>query len=719
MQLRRRFTFAIAVALASVPARRAAAQAAPAEARDDWEEDEELTSDPARLRRPKGDISQVDIQDILAIPVVEAASKRRQSLYEAPAAISTFKPDQFLGASPIDPAEILRRVPGAHVMQTNANNFFVGLRGWNGLVNTHVPVLLDGRRLSEGSLGYPPWGAFPVPLGEVERIEVLRGPGATLYGVDAFSGVISFSSRDPVDMPAVDALVTAGVTDLPLPKGDDRNARLAQLGVGHIGATWKNDDRTLALHGSVGLRFVPEWVEPQANSSTSTQPYYQFGPVGLQTNLGFSAHPDDKTKIRITGSRTLAEVEETVTATGTRATLTAYDDTAGTAWFERRDLGGSGLSVHAQIDGAHQVKTNADHDAAGMKHEGNRTFDNVHGLLQGDWQAWEGRNVLTIGLESSYRKGNVDVEIGGELPVQEPQAVFLGAFLQDEIKLTRKPDLILDVGVRFDQIDAKDPEDGNEATYRTTSPRVSLIFRPAAQQSLRVSAATGFRMPSLFEAFISETVPGFKPPFVVVAANPTLKPESVRSIEAGYRGKPVDWLRLDATVYAQQLRDIIAIVTTNTPVSLQNAIDVDQVGFELGAQMQVGALSGYLSYGFVGHLTNSEARSVPQHIVSLGLDLQLGKHAYVGADAYIMSDYTASLVEVVNSVDVLAQKDQGTQEILNFRLGARVGEHMDVFLNAMNLLAPFKDQADLKQYPSETSHPIGLTALVGARLEGL
>ena len=706
----------LALGFASVLAPAVAAAQASENAADDWggpsEEEEE---NPDQPRKP-GDISEIDIQDLMVVPVVEAASKRRQSLYEAPAAISTFKQVQILNADPTNPVEVLRRVPGAHVMQVNANTYFVGMRGWNGLLNTHVPVLLDGRRLTEGSLGYPPWGAFPVPLGEVDRIEVQRGPGATLYGVDAFSGVVSITTRDPIDHPGAEALVTSGVTVLPNVPDDDKEERVANYTSGYIAGTWVNDDKTLGLRASVGAHYVPEWVDtPQAGGSST--PVYRYGPMGVRGNLNFSARPDAKTRVRVTLSHVLTEIAETVTATGSRATLTSYSDSGATASVERRDLGLEGLSLRLQLDGTRHVKSNVSIDMAGDSHTGYRRFLNGHGLVQADWRAWEGRNVLTVGLEGSYRDGLI--ALGDGLPDQLPRAFYAAVFAQEEIKLLRKPDLILNVGIRLEQIKAKDPEDGSEATYRTASPRASLILRVAREHSLRVSAATGFRQPSLFEAFISETIPGFNPPFVVVAANPSLEPERVRSVELGYRGKPADWLRLDATLWVQQLRDIITTRTTNTPVILENNVDADQLGFELGAQMRWKPVSGYVSYGLVHHLTNEEERSVPSHIVALGADLQLGGGAYAGADGYITSSYQATLLEPQGSVNVIVRRQQDAMGILNLRLGRRFSEHVELFLHASNVIALFRSVEDLKQYPSVTSHPIGATGILGVRVEGL
>lgn len=696
----------------------ASAQPAPARPGDDWDDpdDVEAPPPPAALERAPGDISEVDIQELLEIPVVEAASKRRQSLYEAPAAISSFKGPQIVSANPILPVEVLRRVPGAHVMQLNANGTYVGLRGWNNIVNTHIPVLIDGRRLTEGSLGYPPWGAFPLPLGEIESIEVLRGPGATLYGVDAFSGVISVTSRDPLDTEGAEGIIAAGMTILPLAEGDDRQARLGSIGAGSAAATWRNDARTFALRGSVGLSYVPEWQE--IGAGLASQPFYRYGPAALQANLSASARPGATSRLRVGASYVATEIQETVTATGSRAQLTAYRDTAANLSFEQRELGGSGVSLRVQADAANQLKTNESRDTMGETHLGERRFNSAHGLVQLDWSAWRGRNVLTLGAEGSFRVGRLE-QVAEGIPVQQPQALYGALFAQDEIKLTHRPDLVLNVGVRVEQIEAEDPEDGAEVTYANVSPRASLIFRPAKHHSLRASAATGFRQPSLFEAFVSETVTGFDPPFVVVAPNPSLRPEKVRSVELGYRGKPAAWLRVDATVWAQQLRDIIVTRSTASPVVLENMLDLDQVGVELGAQMKVGHASGYLSYGLTVGLDDSDEKGVPTHIVAVGGDVLLGKRTTFGADGYFTSAWDATFLAPDGGVNQVITREAPAQTIVNLRLATRVGDSAEVFVHGMNVLAGLRDVDDLEQYPAPTVHPIGTTAMIGLRVGGL
>jgi hypothetical protein len=111
-------------------------------------------------------------------------------------------------------------VPGAWVSQTAARSFDVGLRGVNKVGNASVLVLLNGRRLFDPSLGYPTWTVLPINPAEIERIEVLRGPGSILYGADALTGVINIVTRRPRDHVGTEAAFASGWNWTPNVPGD-------------------------------------------------------------------------------------------------------------------------------------------------------------------------------------------------------------------------------------------------------------------------------------------------------------------------------------------------------------------------------------------------------------------------------------------------------------------------------------------------------------------
>ncbi|HEX7509331.1 MAG TPA: TonB-dependent receptor plug domain-containing protein, partial [Polyangia bacterium] len=237
------------------------------------------------------EISDLDLADLLRTPVVESATRRKQSLYEAPGAMDVFEGDELINSGLTSIAEILRRVPGAYVMQVSAGRFNVGMRGVNGLANNRVLVLVNGRRLSELDHGSPSWQNFPVHIGEIERIEVLRGPGTTLYGSDGINGVINITTKRPLDHPGIEGLFAAGETWLPDQPNDLRGARVENLGNGYATYALTSKSGKLGLGLVAGWNHTPDWV-------TGDQTMVQLhGDFGYHVGVNLDWRPDPNTSL--------------------------------------------------------------------------------------------------------------------------------------------------------------------------------------------------------------------------------------------------------------------------------------------------------------------------------------------------------------------------------------------------------------------------------------
>ena len=672
---------------------------------DERDEEEER----AVLPQP-GEISEIDIELLLQVPIVEAAAKRRQSLYDAPASVTPFTSDQAVASSPLSIAEALRQVPGAYVMQVNASAYNVGLRGYNSVGSNRLPVMLDGRRTYDASFGYPAWGALPIDVGELESIEVVRGPGSTLYGADALTGVIVLTSRDPLRHRGMEALVSAGLTMLPLPDEDPRKERFSSYTRGYVGGTWNNDARTLGVRASLGFAYSPEWDDRAAPRFVG-----QYGPGGAHGTLAAAVKLAPDTTLRATGSYAFTEIHEFVTTTSNDRVF-SYHDLGGTLRFEKSRLFDAPVSLLMQADITRSRKVSAIQASATELSQDERILTSSHALLQLDASMADGRNVLTIGGETSY--SNADFSFVGI----SPSSFYVAGFLQNETHILKDPGLLLNVGVRVERVQNSDdavPElrrDAATYTYPSISPRGSLILRPTRGHSLRLSAATGTRLPQIFENFATAQVGMYEPPYFTLVPNPAVEPETVRSIEVGYRGKPFEALRLDAVVFFQQLRDLVAIRRTQIPVSYENAFDLDQLGLELGAQFSVKKrLNGHVSYALTRTLDDESDELTPEHILSVGANVRLGKTT-LGADFYFTSAFNPTFVTFLNQRAVQDIERVAPQYNLGARLAHDVSKTVEVFVYGTNLLAMTRDLDDLRQYATDFAYPIGTTVVVGVRL---
>jgi iron complex outermembrane receptor protein len=139
------------------------------------------------------EIEELDLAELLG--TVSAASKREESLLQAPAAVTVLDRDQIRSSGVTSIPELLRTVPGVQVYRNAPGNWVVSLRGMNGLEGNNVVVLLDGTPLNRRLDAHVDWSSLPVTLEDLERIEVVRGPVSTLYGANAYTGVIALVSR--------------------------------------------------------------------------------------------------------------------------------------------------------------------------------------------------------------------------------------------------------------------------------------------------------------------------------------------------------------------------------------------------------------------------------------------------------------------------------------------------------------------------------------------
>jgi iron complex outermembrane recepter protein len=153
-----------------------------------------MTLFAAQAQSPSPDLTALKIEDLMNIDVTSAA-KREQRLSRVPAAIFVITAEDILRSGATNIPDLLRMVPGLEVAQINPSNWAVSARGFNGQYSERLLVLIDGRTVYTATFAGVFWDAQDVPLDSIERIEVIRGPGATVWGTNAVNGVINIITR--------------------------------------------------------------------------------------------------------------------------------------------------------------------------------------------------------------------------------------------------------------------------------------------------------------------------------------------------------------------------------------------------------------------------------------------------------------------------------------------------------------------------------------------
>jgi iron complex outermembrane receptor protein len=158
-------------------------------------------------KRNSQDLANESLEDLMKVEVT-SVSKKEQSLSRSAAAVFVITQEDIERSGATNIPDVLRMVPGLDVAQINASNWAISARGLNGQFSNELLVLIDGRNVYTPSFGGVFWDTLDLPLENIERIEVIRGPGASVWGENAVNGVVSIIRKKAGDTKG--GLVTAG-----------------------------------------------------------------------------------------------------------------------------------------------------------------------------------------------------------------------------------------------------------------------------------------------------------------------------------------------------------------------------------------------------------------------------------------------------------------------------------------------------------------------------
>src|SRR6202163_7452 len=154
-----------------------------------------LTVTTSAQNQPKiPDVTAITLEDLMNLQVT-SVSKRAQKLADAAAAIFVITQDDIRRSGASSIPEALRMVPGLQVARIDENKWAIGSRGFNGRFDNKLLVLIDGRSVYTPLFAGVYWNIQDVMLEDLDRIEVIRGPGATLWGANAVDGVINIITK--------------------------------------------------------------------------------------------------------------------------------------------------------------------------------------------------------------------------------------------------------------------------------------------------------------------------------------------------------------------------------------------------------------------------------------------------------------------------------------------------------------------------------------------
>jgi iron complex outermembrane recepter protein len=234
----------------------------------------------APVRAQTGDLTSLSLEEFLKVEVT-SVSKSREKLVRSPAAVYVITQEDIRRSGASTLPEVLRLAPGVHVARISGSAWAVGIRGVNNIYSNKLLVLIDGRTVYNPLFSGTLWHEHLVLLEDIDRIEVIRGPGATMWGANAVSGVISITTLGARAAPGGQLRISGGTLNpvrsgfvygaesgdrlawkvagqyerlnQPVPVPGDESAGAVSVGRGSVRLEWKPGERdTLLVDAQAG-----------------------------------------------------------------------------------------------------------------------------------------------------------------------------------------------------------------------------------------------------------------------------------------------------------------------------------------------------------------------------------------------------------------------------------------------------------------------------------
>jgi iron complex outermembrane receptor protein len=500
-----------------------------------------FAAQPALAQTRPADLALATLEDLMNIEVT-SPSRKEQRAEEVPAAIYVITQDDIRRSGMTTVPDLLRLVPGVQVAQINSNKWAVSVRGFNSLYSTKLLVLVDGRSIYNPLFATVLWDTEDLLLEDVERIEVIRGPGAAIWGANAVNGVINILTRRSADTQGL--LVRTGVEAPGAADGAVRYGGTAAAGTyrvyaqsaSHAGTEMPSgagaDDRwrtlTAGARGDWASGADSYFLQADATSGEQRPLWLNLDPATVASSY---TSPD--------------AVSETKAGHVLGRWQRAFPDRAA-------------LQLQSFADFAHRREAIGEYDR--------RTFD-----LDAEYHARAAaRHDLVVG--GGYRLIHEEMTGAGGYMYNPDHALttLVNAFAQDEIALAARVTMTL--GAKFEHETLAGPN---------FQPTARVMWNVAPQQHLWAAVSRALRTPSLIDRGLDvELLPRRQADgsLLIVGAhgNPSLGDERLSSAEAGYRVNLSSAATLDVAGFAGRY-DSLAIYEPQavTPVPGSSVLRLD------------------------------------------------------------------------------------------------------------------------------------------------
>ena len=480
---------------------------------------------PCAAQSNDRDLTELSLEDLLNVQVTSAA-KREEKLSQTAAAIYVITGDDIRHSGVTTLADALRLAPGVQVSQISSNAWAVTIRGFGSLYSNKLLVLVDGRSVYSPIFSGVLWNRQDTFLDDIDRIEVIRGPGASLWGSNAVNGVINIITKSAKETQG--GMITAATGNHERDFGGVRYGGSFSPDFHYrvYGKYFARSDLSgygVDFHdawdfGRGGVR--ADWNVTQADSITMEGEYYRGTPGPITNLLPLLALPVSQSDA--SGGNGLVRWKH------------AFD-------------GGSEMAWQMYYDRTYRPEfpLAQNEDTLDLDFQDSLRLKRRHQIVWGG-----GVRRTTIRTQLPAMDGVPLVSIAPEITLH----LFSG-FVQDEITLV--PDRVrLTAGIRLED---------NEFSGVEVEPTLRLLYTPSARQAFWAAVSRAARTPNVSETDISEMVTMPNVPFpLLLLPNPHPQSETVLAYEAGYRVAPAAKMSFDVAGFYSHYDHL----ATNAPLSI-------------------------------------------------------------------------------------------------------------------------------------------------------
>ncbi|MDX2152857.1 MAG: TonB-dependent receptor [Bryobacteraceae bacterium] len=637
--------------------------------------------DPARLK-------QLSLEELSQIEVT-TVTKGARPVFATPAAIEVITSGDIRRSGARTLPDVLRLAAGVEVAQLDGVKYAVGIRGFQGRLSKSLLVLIDGRSVYTPLFAGVYWESHDTLLTDIDRIEVVRGPGATIWGANAVNGVINIITKSARDtrgllVEAGGGNVEQGFLGWRYGAGSDRlSYRIWGKGLTRshqLHADGRNFDDS--RRGQAGFRV--DWAVNRRDSLTILGDTYS-AEAGLNIEVSRFFPPSIRSveeNAGLSGQNVVANWQRAYDSGATLRLQTYYDRT------DRQDLNYREIRHTFDADLVHRIPA--------------------------------GRHTVSWGLWSRVSPSEYfrTVETVDFQPLRQTYTIA-STFLEDEYALI--PERLFVTG-------------GARVQYNTFSgfevqPTVRFAWTPSTRQTVWGAVTRAVRTPSRIEEnfrFSFLAVPA-APLYIRLIGDSQFKSEKNIGYELGWRRKVGRGLLLDVASFVNQHRDLLSVESRPVapeadppptrlvlPLFLRNGIEAETSGFEGTATWSPGEwarISGSYSLAVVDARRKRESNDAstvgqlegdtPRHKVVL----QTAFNLPLGLDVNLFFRH----------VSAVPRQRAPAYSTGDARLGWRIGRNWELSVVGRNLLQPWHIEYDENPGPAVAIRRSGYVQLTWGR----